>query len=199
MHSEHGQSEPVSEESKALGYEVSDVAVPVLLKWGVGLAVFFGITSVIVLGIYLLLVTYRPEQKPLFASQPGDIPPAQAMRNAGMPVVQAQPVPEIKDFRATEDARVAGYGTWVDGDGKTASYIPIQRAMEMIKQRGLPAVQSGGSTPVRANTNAVTPAPPAPGTPGMMDGGGLHNPAPPPVSENPAPPAGMTPEAAPNR
>ena len=167
MHDEHGPVE-VSEESKALGYEVGDVSIPILLKWGLGLVVFFLITSFITLGIYKVLITWRTEEKPVFASQPGDMAPAQAMRSAGIPVVQAEPIPDIKDFRATEDARVEGYGTWRDGDGKTANYMPLDRALQILEQRGLPAVEAGGTMPVRTNTNAVTPPPtqPTSGTPG---------------------------------
>ncbi|HLK61695.1 MAG TPA: hypothetical protein VKU00_34435 [Chthonomonadaceae bacterium] len=176
MHDEHGPVE-VNPESKAKGYEVGDISVPIILKWGLGLVISFILISIVTLFIYQFLVTYRYQPKPDYRAQSNDLAPAQTMQNAGIPVVQSAPVADIKDFRTKEDARVAGYGAWKDGDGKSVNYIPIDRAMQIIQERGLPQVPAGGTMPIRTNTNAVTPPTATPPMPAPTGENGAGAPA----------------------
>lgn len=55
----------------------------------------------------------------------------------GAPRLQLAPDVDLQAFRAREDAELNSYG-WID---RTAGVvrIPIDRAMELIAQRGLPA------------------------------------------------------------
>ena len=65
----------------------------------------------------------------------GKLPPA-ASEQPPPPRLQVTPAAELKDFRAREERELATYG-WVN---KTAGIVrvPIERAMEMVLQRGLP-------------------------------------------------------------
>ena len=47
-------------------------------------------------------------------------------------------MPDLAAFRAKEDAKLHGYA-WVDKDAGVVR-IPIERAMEMIAERGLMAI-----------------------------------------------------------
>lgn len=145
MHDEH--STPHStEHAEKLGYEDSDVSLPVLLKWGFFLAVFVGATSLIVLLTYWGLVTQVTKRD--LKEHAGVVRKVPA---ADVPQLQQDPVKDIQVFRREERARVEGYGDWKDGDGKEAKYIPIDQAMKLVADKGLP-IQSEGST-----QNDVTP------------------------------------------
>ena len=129
MHDEH--STPHStEHAEKLGYEDSDVSIPVLLKWGFFLVVFVGVTSVVVMGIYALLV-------PQFANRSANTALVRKLPAEDTPQLQPDPVKDIKDYRSREYAHIGGYGTWKDGDGKDVTYIPISRAMQIVEAKGL--------------------------------------------------------------
>ncbi len=55
---------------------------------------------------------------------------------AGTPTPQATPDEALRQLRATEDATLTTYG-WVDRQNGIV-HIPIDRAMELLLQRGLP-------------------------------------------------------------
>src|SRR5438046_2176289 len=85
------------------GYEDRDVSVSILIKWAVGLFAFVSITSGITMAIYLLLVPRDVEkhsQWPLMTQR--RLPPS--------PIIQANPVAEIQEYRAQEDQIVKSYG-----------------------------------------------------------------------------------------
>ncbi|HYB96695.1 MAG TPA: hypothetical protein VEC39_17105 [Vicinamibacterales bacterium] len=65
------------------------------------------------------------------------------------PHLQTQPFKDIYTLRADEAAKLGSYG-WVDKDGGV-THIPIDRAMEVLLQRGLPARAEGAES-----LNAVT-------------------------------------------
>jgi hypothetical protein len=60
------------------------------------------------------------------------------------------PASDLKHFQAEEDARLRSYG-WIDRQ-RGIIHIPIERAMDLIAQRGLPTRgpgtnNSSGKTP----------------------------------------------------
>jgi hypothetical protein len=147
MHDEH--STPHStEHAEKLGYEDSDVSIPVLMKWGFFLAVFVGVTSVVVLGLYAVFV---PQLMKLVRPAKPDTQVTRRLPPAGVPQVQADPVKDIQDFRRLEAARLTQYGFWKDGDNRNVQYIPLERAMQIVEAKGLP-IQSAESA-----RNDVTP------------------------------------------
>jgi hypothetical protein len=67
---------------------------------------------------------------------------------------------EINDFRYQQDETLGSYG-WVDQNGGVVR-IPIDRAMQLIAQRGLPTTPQAGTAPAAAD-NASAPAAKRPG------------------------------------
>lgn len=110
-----------------------------------GVLVYF-----VVWGVYGLIDAYQmrhqPPQNPLLAPEtdtrrvlPQDIekfPQPRLERNERL---------EINDFRLGEEQTLYSYG-WVDPQGGVAR-IPIDRAMELIAQRGLPTTPKVGVIP----------------------------------------------------
>jgi hypothetical protein len=76
------------------------------------------------------------QQFPLAAGMEKDPPP---------PRLQTQPFKDINELRADEARRLETYG-WVDQEGGIVR-VPIERAMELVIERGLPA-RAGASTDV---------------------------------------------------
>jgi hypothetical protein len=60
-----------------------------------------------------------------------------------LPNLQPQPFRDIYELRRGENEKLAAYG-WVDKDGGVTR-IPIDRAMEVMLQRGFPARTEGGN------------------------------------------------------
>jgi hypothetical protein len=75
------------------------------------------------------------QKYPLAASVPHRQPPA--------PNLQTQPFKDIYMLRLGETEKLTSYG-WVDKDGGIAR-IPIDRAMELMLERGFPARAEGGN------------------------------------------------------
>ena len=57
------------------------------------------------------------------------------------PRLQSNPAAELVQFRQKEEERLHSYG-WVDRQAGVI-HLPIERAMELILQRGLPAREAG--------------------------------------------------------
>ncbi|MDQ2969604.1 MAG: hypothetical protein M3R62_01380 [Acidobacteriota bacterium] len=134
------------------GHERNTVSVRGVIRFLVFLAVSLVVTSAVVWGIFRLLARdAKSEDRPLS--------PAVARSMARLP-----PQPRLEDrplalrtgLNAQEKARLSGYG-WVDRNAG-AVHIPIERAMDLLVQRGIPAVQS---------ESAATRAPAASGASGM--------------------------------
>ena len=156
MHDEHSASQS-TEHAEKLGYEDTDISMPVLMKWGFFLVVFVGITAVLVLGIYAVFV-------PQYLKRNANTPLVRRLPAADVPQLQSDPVKDIKDYRAAETAHIRGHGMWKDGDGKDATYIPLDRAMQIVEAKGIP-IQSADSA-----KNDVTPP--------AVDRGFVNNPMP---------------------
>ena len=140
-----------TEHAEKLGYEDTDVAIPVLMKWGFFLVVFVGITSIVVLGIYALLV-------PQFQRRSANATTMRQPLSENVAQLQPDPIKDIKAYRSRESTRIGaggrgGYGIWKDGDGKDATYVPIARGMEMLEAKGLPI-----QTPESAKDDVTPPA-----------------------------------------
>jgi len=123
------------------GHEARDVALKGPLLFG----------AVLIAGILasLLLVRWTFDwlasrearaQAPEHALAPGagrSLPPE--------PRLQMDPVAEYRAIRAQEEGILHGYG-WVDKDAGIAR-IPIERAMDLILEEGLPARAAAGTAP----------------------------------------------------
>lgn len=121
------------------GHETSDANVAVLAKYGIGLAVIFALVLVLMLLLRGFFVTQTkratPPASPLAAQR--QAPPA--------PLLQVTPEKDLLQVRATEDSILHTYGK-VTSDASVVR-LPIERAMELVAQRGLP-VRAEGKTQV---------------------------------------------------
>lgn len=129
-------------------YEHTDANVWAIVKLGLWLVV----TAIVVhfgIGVMYRMLIERAkvtEQQPypLAVSAEAKLPPE--------PRLQAQPASEIGDFRAVEEQRLHGYG-WVDKDAGVV-HIPIEEAMRLTIERGLPARPEDAGQPPASPTLA---------------------------------------------
>lgn len=123
-------------------YERSDLSALGILGFLAGLAIVGLVLHIILAGMFSYLDTYtkRHEQ----ATNP--LAPATALdlRNPGPSVANEFPLPrletnelgQLNDQRLQEENILNTYG-WVDQKAGVA-HIPIERAMQLLAQRGLP-------------------------------------------------------------
>ena len=113
-------------------HEESDVNVTAILRYGVGLVVVAAIVHVFLwwlLGMFERQNERRQTQVyPMAASEQNRLPPA--------PRFQENPQQELQDLREQQRARLEGYA-WVNKENGIAR-IPIEDAMKIVVQRGLP-------------------------------------------------------------
>ncbi len=119
-------------------HEKSDAAVRPILHFGLALA-FILIASLFALAFLFRLFTHRDAltgPQPSSMNREGQIPP--------LPRLQVSPPRDLRALRKAEDDVINSYG-WVDRNAGRVR-IPIDRAMDLIAQRGLPVggVQRGG-------------------------------------------------------
>jgi hypothetical protein len=156
----------------SLGYEKRDAHIAPLLQFGFWLAVLLVIT---LFGMKWTYDHFKTESMG---------PPASPFVNERVlppsPRLQANPHQELRDYCADQQKAVNGYG-WVDQQSGIVQ-IPIDRAMDLVLQHGLPA---RSSSPPPANVpsysggptvNAGTP--PVPGAPDVEGPCGYLAPAP---------------------
>jgi len=115
------------------GHETRDARVGIIGLAFVGLAVSTIVSMLIVYGVLRTFTLSDLKEStaasPLAASEGRKAPPE--------PRLQIAPRDDLRRLHAREDALLHGYG-WVDRDAGVAR-IPIDRAMDLLAQRGLPA------------------------------------------------------------
>jgi len=117
---------------RQLGYEARDVSLNALGKWLIALGVFIGGTALVTYGIFKLFVAPvvpGAEQRPGITVP---LPPPPAPN----PALQPSPRLDLRKWREEEDEAMNSYG-WVDRK-KGIVRIPVDRAMDLIAQKGLP-------------------------------------------------------------
>ena len=143
------------EVKRQIGHEPSDIRLRGLVWTGVATVVIAVLTSVALYGL-LQFFQSQPSaaQPPSALKAPTSLPPA--------PRLQTDPVADWQTLQATEQATLSSYG-WADrGAGKAR--IPIDRAIELLIQRGLPVApgstrQFNDRTPNLDSTGGREPAP----------------------------------------
>ena len=122
--------EPVKKvEPARRGYEDDDVSVRRLFAFGAGVAglVIFGVVASAV--VFHFFVRHQPLG-----------PPASPFENTRSlppePRLQITAPEDLKHYHSEQDAILKSYG-WVDRDAGTVR-IPIDRAMEILLQKGYP-------------------------------------------------------------
>ncbi len=130
-------------------HEHSDASAAGVAKFVVGL-------SLVVIGVLFLMMWVQDLLRTARVT-PREIPPQEIQRRETPPAphLSADPGQQLESLRSEEDARLNHYG-WADEQKKQAR-IPIERAMELIVERGLPAPPTREKTHPPANAEKKEP------------------------------------------
>lgn len=160
----HEPEEHTQEEIDAsLGYESSDVKIGGIIVFLASMAVFVLVTAVLCYGVGEMINSHmnREDGPTNKWSQTenirelGNMPSAPAMQDKVSELMQKFPAPRlltddghesVADLHAREDILLDHY-TWID-QSKGTVRIPIDRAMELIAQRGLPVAPASKTAPL---------------------------------------------------
>jgi hypothetical protein len=144
------------------GYEHRDVNVAGVLYFLAGLFVFGLVAFLLADGLYRYMdqrfAAEQPPVNPLVTNVPADtrnIPknyPQEAFPN---PKLEEDERGQLNGIRLKEEQTLATYG-WIDEKAGTVR-IPIDRAMDLIAQRGLPVRAQSGSAEAPAASSKPTP------------------------------------------
>jgi len=113
------------------GYERHELSVPAIVRFGIGLALMLIFVHGLLFGVYRYLQARRMEPVPRSSV---DVRPLVAE-----PLLQASSSAERREMEAAEERFLSGYG-WVDPKAGVVR-IPIERAMDVLAEHGLPVRQ----------------------------------------------------------
>jgi hypothetical protein len=128
---EHAEHQPHHAD---VSHETSDVNIRGILTFGGGLVV---LGAVVYLVVWLLFGYLNRRESAASASPAYPLAVGQDDRLPPEPRLQAHPRQDLKELRESEDALLRSYG-WVDKNQGVVR-IPIDEAMKLVLQRGLPS------------------------------------------------------------
>jgi len=142
----HQDDEPLPD-SVAVGHETSDAQAGPIVRF----LVFLAITSIAIAGLMIVFHDYLERREaaekvgryPVAAGRDRPLPPP--------PRLQTEPFEHIKDLRRAERRLLDRY-EWVDRKTGTVR-IPVDRAMEIVTERGLP--HRGAAAPETGQAGAT--------------------------------------------
>jgi hypothetical protein len=168
--------EPMGEEvDTSLGYEKTDVGVGGIVVFLTALAIFVAVTGVLCVGIGKVINSEiakadGPTTKwnhPVDVRTLGNMATSPELQKQFAQLTQRFPSPrlqtddgyqEVTDIHAKEDLLLENY-SWID-ESRGSVRIPIERAMELIAERGLPVAPQGTEAPLLAqDSQPVVKAP----------------------------------------
>ena len=157
-------------------HEVTDVNVYAIGKFAIGLILTTIFCVALMIGTFQYLLHRVGGQPPTRLGQPT----TDARQLPPEPRLEETPAADLGEMRAAEDHVLTSY-RWIDQSAGIVG-LPIDRAMDLVAQRGLPARQSG---PQSAAADVTVPTMSALGQKMQAVGGPLANPtgqptAPPP-------------------
>ena len=121
-----------------IGYELSDLKPGYIALFGIGVVIAVGLAVVIT----SLFVHYRELQH---ARQETPVPRlARERESMPEPRLQIDAPNELRQMRSAEEAALNSYG-WVDKEAGVVK-IPVDRAMEILAKKGLPARKQEAKT-----------------------------------------------------
>ena len=147
------------------GYEQTDVKVTGILVFLTSLAIFVGVCGVVTYGMGKLINAHMNKEdgpnnkwtKTAEIRELGNLPSSPDMQNKVAEITRSFPTPRVQtddgnqdvaDLHQREDLLLDNY-TWVDqSQGKVR--IPIERAMQIIVQKGLPVAPAVQEAPMMA-------------------------------------------------
>jgi hypothetical protein len=128
-------------ESIEAGHEVRDLSPKNIALFGLSLAILL---VVVVIVTYWLHEHYAAVA---IRTQAPPSPVSSAREPTPEPRLSVTPGEDIKALRAAEDSILKSYG-WIDAKNGIVR-IPVDRAIEILAQRGLPARAPGGANTAR--------------------------------------------------
>jgi len=142
------------QEHEEVAYEREDLSPRGIFAFLIGLALVGVLIHFTLKGMYGYLETYEKQHQPPLNSR--------KVSNADIarfpqPRLETNESLEINDFRLQEEKKLNSYG-WIDQKAGIAR-IPIDRAMQLLAQRGLPTRLQAGAvppSPVNMARQAVT-------------------------------------------
>ena len=137
------------------GYETRDVNLRAVLWLAIGIA---GAVALVHVALWILLQDFNRQAKRL---DPLVSPLAAERAPPAAPLLQNAPREDLEQLRAAEQSVLNSYG-WIDKQGGTVR-IPIDRAMELLIERGetavqkMPAGQDANGSRASANQESTRP------------------------------------------
>jgi hypothetical protein len=130
-------SERNAREANFVGHETTDAEIAPLVRFAVFLAATVIVCALVVIGLYKYLDEREQAEKagryPLAAGMVRPLPPR--------PRLQTYPFDDIKELRKQEN-QVLDHYAWVDQNAGVVR-IPIERAIDVLAEKGLPFRQAG--------------------------------------------------------
>jgi hypothetical protein len=150
-------------------FEREDLGTRGVFAFMIGLAVVGIVIYFIIIGMYSFLDKYERSQmaaaSPLVTT-PGAISRVvtqedmdRTFKDNGAPMLETDERGQLRGFLINQESRLNSYG-WVDQKAGVA-HIPIERAMELIVQRGMPVYPQGkvGTSGTKASAAPAQKAP----------------------------------------
>jgi|SRR5205085_3137072 len=141
----------VNDHNEEVEFEREDLSPRSFFIFFIALALGCVLVYFILRGMYSYLDAYenrhQPPPRPLVQQTNPDtrtVMPGEVTKFPE-PRLESNERLEIKDFRLQEENRLHSYG-WVDQQGGVV-HIPIDRAMQLLAQRGLPIRPQAGAVP----------------------------------------------------
>jgi hypothetical protein len=122
-------------------HEESDINVRAILGTGAGMIVGAVVIGVVVWALFVLLS--KREARDVLTEFP--LASGQAQRLPPEPRLQTDPREDLRALRQAEDNALQSYG-WIDKNTGVVR-IPIDQAMKLTLERGLPVRTEGGRKP----------------------------------------------------
>jgi hypothetical protein len=165
----HGSGQEPEKVDTSLGYEKSDVKVAGILVFIIAMCIFVVVTAILAYGVGKVLnARMNKEDGPtsrwartVDVRQLGNLPNNPEMQNKVAELTQQFPTPRVQtddgnqdvaDLHAREDLLLDHY-SWVDPEHSKVR-IPIERALELLAQRGLAVAPAAVTSPLMTGESA---------------------------------------------
>ena len=151
-------------------YEREDLSPGGIVAFLVGLAIVGLLIHVILFGMFRYLdryaKTHEPPQNPLVKTTNGDtrVAAPQEADKFPLPRLETNERSEFTPQLLQEEGVLRSYG-WIDQKSGTA-HIPVEHAMELLAQRGLPTATPAGGPPAKKQNMKVPSSNTAPNSAG---------------------------------
>lgn len=145
--------EPTAAEGVKAGHELSDAQAAPVLRFLAFLAIVTVSVAAVVVVFYNYLESREAREKvaryPMAAGTTRPLPPP--------PRLQTYPFQDVKDLRSEEHRLLETY-EWIDKNAGVVR-IPVERAIEVLAEKGLPYRQPGATDPAAAAPASGTSTP----------------------------------------